>query len=134
MSAEGSAASAIVKALETELSCRFMIVPGLPMAFSNTGEPYIAFDQDGIIDGGFLGPQREKSPRGSAEQALIALTMHIAGYCAGKTGALYWRVMPEFEQETPKSGWTAYARLLVSDRPVIWATPTDYDRSFKEAK
>ena len=41
----------------------------------------------------------------------------FAHFCEGKTGAVSWRVLPEFKPEPKRTGYVFYMRLRVIDTP-----------------
>lgn len=119
----------LLEGLHLALANRFMCVRGLPMVFAQTGEKYVQFSHEGRIpeDKPMGWYNRRRTTCFSAEHAIIALSMHIAEYCLDRQGSLYWRIMPEVDKPNPQSGWDSYARLLVSDKPVIWASVGEYE-------
>lgn len=79
-------------------------VIGTPCPYAQTGEEYI-----------------EILVQGETEDAAIAkLCDDVVSYVNSNVGAIYWRCMPEYRAYEHKAGAAAYARLLVSDKPVIW--------------
>jgi hypothetical protein len=79
--------------LVEELRGRFELVDGLPQVISQTGEEYEEFAGGAV-------PRDEGEPGigvTSAEAAVRLLRDGIMRYAEGKSGALYWRIMPEID-------------------------------------
>lgn len=78
--------------------------------FSCTGEPYI------VLQGGGY--------NSSAESARMAAQKAFDKYAEGKSGTLYWRVVPEIGMH--RNGYYVYyLRLLISEKPPIQETRTN---------
>ena len=53
----------------------------------------------------------------SADAARIAAQEHFDQYAKGKTGALYWRTLPDIGFDPGRKKFAYYMRLLISDKP-----------------
>ena len=72
-----------------------------------TGEPYVAIGM--LIEGS-----------GASEAvAFGALLGAVRAYAHGKAGMLYWRMKPEVQRVEEPLSWRCYARLLISDKPIV---------------
>lgn len=88
------------------IESRFAVgaVPRLA-SISPTGEPY------DVLAAGFFQ---------TIAQACDNARSAFEEYALSRSGILYWRISPEFEEE--KRGWCYYMRLLISNKPVIQST------------
>lgn len=111
---------------------RYEIVDGLPGAYSQTGEPYVALVPGGIKPEGETFPIRCST----AELAIKYWLASFKEYADGKPGKLYWRERPEIGSwayqhfvgrvDIPLSVecyYVVYSRLLISDEP--WLAKDD---------
>lgn len=118
---------------------RFTVWPEIGnYALAPTGEPYVAVCSGGIK------PEAELTPAvGLTEESALKLLIAAWNeYADGKSGTLYWRILPEIgslayfgegvfaadavgrtDQERKDFYrhvfWKAYSRLLISNKPVI---------------
>jgi hypothetical protein len=105
-------------------------------SLSPTGEPYVE-----VCSGGVKGDAERIAAVGTSEAAAIKLWLQAANeYADGKTGTLYWRVVPEIDSINvtlegydsdhgltdelrdayyKRKNWIAYSRFLISDKPRI---------------
>lgn len=119
-----------------DIERRFTVVEGLPCATSQTGEPYVEYGPGGIREQGIINYAHLHTTEEGAIRALCGVVTHFASF-APDGAALYWRIRPEVEKNvlykdesllmarphfTPVPVFTVYARLLISDRPVIYPT------------
>ncbi len=101
-----------------EIEAKFHVVGGLPIAFAQTGEPYLLFT--------FIG-------RGEAitETSVVEAWRHaVAAYAKDRPGTLYWRIRPEIEWDFPPLDVPAvkiYSRLLISAQPVLYPDLVSFD-------
>jgi hypothetical protein len=82
---------------------RFATVPGLACSRSQTDEPYVEI-------------LTVSKPTMAA--AVADWLEKVEVYLAGRAGTIYWRVKPALSKS--ENGWRIYARLLISDRPVVF--------------
>jgi hypothetical protein len=109
-----------------KLEARFKIGPIGNGPIAPTGERYVE------IRGG--GSPREGEPCpvlcSSEQMAIKQWLLAVEEYAAGKSGTLYWRIVPELGDQEDGSGWqhgpadvwklySVYSRLLISDKRVI---------------
>lgn len=123
------------RGLEWALQRRFMCVVGFPMAISQTGEEYVSVTHDGERTLNLEPDLVILRPEGCfhGEEAFARLAMAIAVYCEGRAGTLYWRVRPEITQHG-NGRWDAYARLLISDKPILWRSIEEYEAHSRAAQ
>ena len=123
-------AQAQLAAAIRNIAQRFRCVEGPPSAWAPTFEPYEA-----IITGGIHAEGTEPSVYcRRAEDAVRYWLADFWRYAARKTGTLYWRAMPAIESCSihldrsaqfrmvvfePIETFSVYARLLISDKPVL---------------
>lgn len=120
----------LIADIESLLPC----VEGLPTALCQTGEEYHivrSHGPDHIAGYGFV-PGAVLFE--TEDLAVSELHRHIVAYLHGKKGTLYWRSRPTVEHFQAvrannklglfahRAGWSARARLRVSDSPVKFGT------------
>lgn len=101
-------------------------VDGLSMAYSQTGETYTV-----IVSGG-VKPEGERHPIlcSFESEAVKHWLAAFNEYAKDKAGTVYWRVRPEMNswvvyeegdtrREFGDRVYVVYARLLISDKPVL---------------
>jgi hypothetical protein len=107
-------------------------------AMCPTGERYIVITLDGAKPEGEMSQVFATSERA----ALSLLFLRLKEYGEGKSGTVYWRTRPEVDCSTaylpdvcsepvfdnqnrpnftlrPRNLWQGYARILISDKPVL---------------
>lgn len=122
--------------LVTELEAMFAVGDASVCRTSATGEDFVNFYPGGRCE--YAGRPVGKVWCADPETAVSLLRLQILDYAAGRSGVLYWRTKPE-EEETyihtselrlcggnnarnmliKRPVYTAYARLLISDNPII---------------
>lgn len=112
-----SRCEALERGLRNVLATKFSCVRGLPGPVSQTNEEHVAF----------IAPSDKHVKYSSPEEAMIDLSFQFGEYIARKEGLLYWRVEPELSAPDGPHGWRAYARFLISDKPMVWRTMKEYD-------
>lgn len=124
------------ESLVAELEGRFPVGEEGLCRTAATGEHFVEFHAGGRRTDPGTGPGAVWCER--PETAVALLRLQILDYAAGRSGVLYWRVKPDIcETEIrvpelrPFAGnnakivhvkrmvWIAYARLLISDKPVL---------------
>ncbi len=54
---------------------------------------------------------------GTLDEASAGAKAAFKGYAEGKSGTLYWRVVPEIAKDQNRRKFAYYMRLLISDKP-----------------
>ena len=122
--------------MRKEFEGRFTVHPSYgDRSIAPTGETYTEV-MSGMIKGERLGTL---SPLYRDEASCIeALLETLTKYAVGKVGVLYWRIPPEVDfmvyrldpagredwMKRELRVWRGYARLLISDKPVIVQAPS----------
>lgn len=105
--------------LANELEAAFRCELGLIGRLSQTGEPYVVIRPCGVeIEGEVCADPLHGTP----EEAAAKLKDQIFLYARNRKGILYWRDPIEIGRvKKGPAGFSARARLLISDKPAIAA-------------
>lgn len=99
------------EALKAKCEEGFTVGPSTSHYLSVTGEPYVQFCNGIRVDSDFIEWAL------TAKKAFEATLDSFRKYAEGKSGAIYWRIEPEFSEHRGRCAF--YMRLLISDKPVL---------------
>lgn len=107
-----------IPSLERWLATRFEIKDGNPSAICECGEEYVAFALGTRPAEAAFDSEKWPVPKNAKELVERALVQAIRVYADDKNGTLYWRVRPH-HIDMGAGHWGCYARLVISDRPIV---------------
>ena len=104
-----------IKELAAYIESRFKCIDGLPLAYCQTGEPYV------MLADGSAAASHSKS------EAIRNARLAFDDYAAGKQGTLYWRSRPthlvaDVPGQRRNRIWYLPLRLVISERAVKFTT------------
>lgn len=127
-----------LEGLIAELEGRFPVGEAGDCRTSATGEHFVEFHAGGCRNDPATGTGPGAVWCERPETAVALLRLQILDYAAGRSGVLYWRIQPDIcgtdirvpelqpfggnnakVMHVKRTVWLAYARLLISDKPVL---------------
>lgn len=114
-----------LSAAVTDFESRFVVRHETQAArLAPTGEPYTV-----VVSGGDCADGEHRPILCATPEIAVRFWLRAAhDHAEGKTGTLYWRVRPVLESATvsqgadaPRTVYSVYSRLLISDRPELTA-------------